>query len=106
VPGGEIFNTAVGSGALAVPEKLIKSSQGMGRAKIYPLALGATQTCQEIILIPGFYPFGDHPQIQGLHRGQDGFDYRRVILVQDDIPNEGSFDFKNIDGKAFQICQR
>ncbi|MNH39536.1 hypothetical protein D3C79_1007230 [compost metagenome] len=60
---------------------------------------------QELVLLEGFDPFGDHLQLQGMGHDDDGLDNFHVLGRLGNVLDEGAVDFQGVERQAFEVGQ-
>src|SRR6185437_5443246 len=72
------------------------------RAEMESLVLIAAEGAQELELLGGLDPLGDHFELQAVRQGDDGLDDGGIYLALE-IPDEGAVDLQLVDREAAQI---
>src|SRR6202044_2753108 len=76
-----------------------------GRREVEALSFRALPGLQELQLIPGLYPLGDHAHVQAPAHIDDGADDAGVVRIAGYVADERLVDLQRIDRKPLHVAQ-
>ena len=60
---------------------------------------------EKVVLLVGFHPFGDQPQVHAARHGDNGDDQAGIVVALVKLGDKAAIDFELVEGEPAQVAQ-